>query len=78
MPIPQVVSPKPNHIRAVFRTSAAFFDMSRAATFEELAERLCRLGERHDGPLTSIEIEPEPANDRQYSLQALLRELAAL
>jgi hypothetical protein len=46
-----------HHVRAVFETSAAFFDLSRVATFEDLADRLCRVGEHHDGPLTSIDIE---------------------
>ena len=75
---PQALSPKPSHIRAVFATSAAFFDLPRVATFEDLADRLCRIGERHAGPLTSVEIEAEPSRDGHYVLTMLLRQLAEL
>lgn len=55
--------PTPNHVRAVFQTSAAFFDLPPVATFADLADRLCLLGERHAGALTSIDIQAEGASD---------------
>ena len=68
----QAFSPNQRHVRAVFETSVAFFDMSRVATFEELADRLCSLGERHTGPLTRIELVSESPRN---SPQALSRKL---
>ena len=52
----RTASPPHSRVRAVFKTSAAFFDMPRGATFEDLADRLHRFGERHDDPLTSIAV----------------------
>ena len=68
--------PSQNHVRAVFETSAAFFDLPPVATFGDLADRLCRLGEHHDGPLTSIDIETEPSRARRTIRTALLHRLA--
>ena len=65
-----------NHVRAVFATSTSSFDMSRVATFEELADRLSRLGEHHDGPLTSISIEGRPSEVPRSIRTAMLRRLA--
>lgn len=56
MPDDRIPCAEPTHVRAVFDTSVAFFDISRIATFEELADRLCRLGEHHHNPLTRLEI----------------------
>ena len=68
--------PSQNHIRAVFETSTAFFDLPPVATFGDLADRLCRLGEHHDGPLTSIDIESEPSRARRSIRTALLHRVA--
>lgn len=57
MPHPCAARPAHNHIRAVFRTSAASFEPPVAATFEELAERFCCLAERHDASLTGTDTE---------------------
>jgi hypothetical protein len=65
-----------NHVRAVFATSTTSFDMSRAATFEDLADRLCRVGEHHVGPLTAIRIEAGAARGRPSLRTAMLRRLA--
>lgn len=65
-----------NHVRAVFATSTSAFDISRAATFEQLADRLSRLGEHHDGPLTGISIEGGPAGVPRSIRTAMLRRLA--
>jgi hypothetical protein len=78
MPDPHVANPTPNHVRAVFAATAAFFDLPRVATFGQLADRLCSLGERHDGPLTSIEFVPAPAVDGSHVQAALIRQLADL
>lgn len=64
-----------SHVRAVFATSTASFDMPRVATFEDLADRLSRLGEHHDGPLTSISIEGGPVRGRPSIRTATLRRL---
>ena len=61
MPYSSTRSPPHNHIRAVFTTSAVFFDMPQVATLEDLADRLCRLGEHHVGPLSWIEIGTQPS-----------------
>jgi len=65
-----------NHVRAVFATSTSSFDMSRVATFEDLADRLSRLGEHHDGALTSISIEAGPSGAPRSIRTAMLRRLA--
>ena len=75
---PHVANPPPNHVRAVFAATAAFFDLPRVATFGQLADRLCSLGEHHDGPLTSIEFVPDPAIDGSRVQAALIRQLTAL
>jgi hypothetical protein len=78
MPHPQVPNPTPNEIRAVFATSAASFDMPRATTFEQLADRLCNLAERHVGPLTSIDFVTASSSNSDLALAAIVRQLAAL
>ena len=76
---PQGENPTPNHVRAVFATSAAAFDLPRAATFEQLADRLCSLGERHVGPLTSINFVTQSSSSKSdFALAAMIRQLAAL
>ncbi len=44
------------HVRAVFAGSVAFFDLPLNVTFEDLSERLSRLGEHHAGGLISIDV----------------------
>jgi hypothetical protein len=47
------IAQKPNRVTAVFQDSRLSFDLTRDATFAQLAERLGRLGEAHGGlPLT--------------------------
>jgi hypothetical protein len=75
---PHVANPTPNHVRAVFANSAAFFDLPRVTTFEQLAERLCSLGEHYNDPLTSIDFVTEPSADGSHLLAALIRRLTAL
>ena len=41
---------------AVFESSAAVFDLPKAATLEDLAGRLAHLSEGHDGALVSIDV----------------------
>ena len=72
----QEASSRHNHIRSVFRAGAALFDRPRLATFEELADRLCRLGERYECPLTSLEV--DPSDPGQNVRRILLRQLAAI
>lgn len=73
---PPIAGPKENHVRAAFATSTSSFDMPRVATFEDLADRLCRLGEHHDGPLTSICIEAGSSAAPRSIRTAMLRRLA--
>jgi hypothetical protein len=65
-----------NHVRVVFETSTASFDMPRVATFEDLADRLSRLGEHHVGPLTAVRIETGPPRARTSIRTAALRRRA--
>ncbi len=45
-----------NRVMAVFESSAAIFELPRAATLEDLAGRLAHLSERHDGALMSVDV----------------------
>ena len=76
MRYPPIERATENHVRAVFATSTSSFDMSRVATFEDLADRLSRLGERHDGALTGISIEAGPSGAPRSIRTAMLRRLA--
>jgi hypothetical protein len=78
MPHPHVERPTPNHVRAVFAATAAFFDLPRVATFAELADRLCSLGERHAGPLTRIDLVADPSTGGSRAQAALIRQLTAI
>jgi len=78
VPHPQITDPTPNHVRAVFAATTAFFELPRISTFGQLAERLCSLGEHHDGPLRSINFVTASAIDGAYAEAALIRQLAAL
>ena len=53
---PQIEHPTQNRVMAVFEASAAFFELPRAATREDLAGRLAHLSERHDGALMSVDV----------------------
>ena len=44
------------HVRAVFAGSVAFFELPLNVTFEDLSERISRLGEHHAGGLISIDV----------------------
>ena len=67
-----------NRVRAVFQTSAAFFDMPRAATFEQLADRLCSLGEHHAGPLSRIDVDAHCPSESGKIREALLDQLTTM
>lgn len=77
MPDPEAERPMHTLVRAVFRTSAAFFEMPRIATFGDLADRLCHLGERYDSPLVSADIRDTPPGDGPSIRAAMLHLLAA-
>lgn len=76
MRCPPIDQSKESHVRAAFQTSTSSFDMSRLATFEDLADRLSRLGEHHDGPLTSICLEARSSKAPRSIRTAMLRRLA--
>jgi hypothetical protein len=48
--------PTQNHVMAVFEASALSFELPQAATFEDLADRLAHLSERHGGALISLDV----------------------
>ena len=52
----RIERPKQNRVIAVFESSAAFFELPRAATLEDLAGHLAHLSERHDGALISVDV----------------------
>jgi len=45
---------QPNRVMALYANSALSFDLSKTATFADLADRLDRLGEQHIGTPTAI------------------------
>ena len=45
-----------NRVMAVFESSAAVFELPRAATLADLAGRLAHLSEGHDGALMSVDV----------------------
>jgi hypothetical protein len=47
---------RPNRVTVAFEDGALSFMLSKGATFEDLADRLDRLGERHHGKLVAIEV----------------------
>ncbi len=53
---PHIEHPTQNRVMAVFESSAAVFELPRAATLEHLAGRLAHLSERHDGALISVNV----------------------
>lgn len=53
---PRAEHPTQTRVLAMFETSAAFFELPRVATLEDLAGRLARLSERHGSPLVSVDV----------------------
>ena len=47
---------RPSRVTVAFEDGALSFMLSKRATFEDLADRLDRLGERHHGKPVSIEV----------------------
>ena len=47
---------RPSRVTVAFQDSALSFMLSKGATFEDLADRLDRLGERHQGKPVAIEV----------------------
>jgi hypothetical protein len=45
-----------NRVVAVFEASTAFFELPKAATFEDLADRLVSLSEWHGDALISVDV----------------------
>jgi len=54
-----------SRVRVAFEDGALSFMLSKDATFEDLANRLDRLGERRYGRPISIEVKPAAASDAQ-------------
>jgi hypothetical protein len=75
MPYFRAVHSAPNHASTVFQTSTAFFELPAEATFECLADCLCRLGERHDGALTGIETDTAIVSEIREARTAAMRHL---
>jgi hypothetical protein len=47
---------RPSRVRVAFEDGALSFMLSKDATFEDLADRLDRLGKRHHGKPVTIEV----------------------
>ena len=47
-------STQTNRVTALYADSVLSFNLSKTATFADLADRLDRLGDRHDGTPTAI------------------------
>ena len=47
---------RPSRVTVAFEDGALSFMLSKDATFEDLADRLDRLGERHHGKPVAIEV----------------------
>jgi hypothetical protein len=56
----RIERPTQNHVMAVFEASALSFELPRAATLEDLADRLAFLGERHGGALLRVDVRVSP------------------
>ena len=54
---------RPSRVTVAFEHGAISFMMSRDATFEDLADRLDRLGRRHHGAPVAIDIKLAAASD---------------
>ena len=53
----------PRRVTVTFADGALSFMLSEDATFEDLADRLDRLGERHPGKPVAIEVKLAAASD---------------
>ena len=58
---------RPNRVRVAFEEGALSFMLSKDATFEDLADRLDRLGELHCGKPIAIEVKFAAASDVRRS-----------
>ena len=56
---------RPNRVRVAFEEGALSFMLSKDATFEDLADRLLRLGERHHAKPIAIEVKLAASPDTQ-------------
>jgi hypothetical protein len=56
---------RPSRVTVAFEDSALSFMLSKDATFEDLADRLDRLGERHHGMPIAIEVKFAAASGAQ-------------
>jgi hypothetical protein len=65
---PHIGQATQNRVMAVFESSAAVFELPRAATLEELAGRLAHLSEGHDGALMSVDVRVGLRRDRRSFL----------
>ena len=54
---------RPSRVTVAFEDGALSFMLSKDATFEDLADRLDRLGERHHGKPVAIEVKLAAAFD---------------
>ena len=54
---------RPSRVTVAFEEGALSFMLSKDATFEDLADRLDRLGERHHGKPVAIEVKLAAAFD---------------
>ena len=56
---------RPSRVTVAFEKGALSFMLSKDATFEDLADRLDRLGERYHGKPVIIEVKLDPAFEAQ-------------
>jgi hypothetical protein len=56
MDVSVVEKTPPNQVIAIFDARAVLFDLSPAATFEDLSERLAQIVERHGDTLVSVDV----------------------
>jgi hypothetical protein len=63
-----------SHVRVAFADGAFSFMLSKDATFEDLADRLDRLGERHCGKPIAIEVIPAAESEAQQRRSGLSRD----
>jgi hypothetical protein len=56
---------RPSRVTVAFEDGALSFMLSKGATFEDLADRLDRLGDRHYGKPVAVEVKLAAASDAQ-------------
>jgi hypothetical protein len=68
---------RPSSVRVAFEDGALSFMLSKGATFEDLADRLRDLDERHHGKPVAIEVKlaASPDAERRRSVSGLGRSL---